>query len=56
MCNTVERCFWQTLRGIKGQAVPLLFCDRVSGLGQRVGGICLDLEWIKYTIKFLSHP
>lgn len=42
------------LRGTKGQTVPLLFCDRFSGLGQRMGEICLDLEWITHTIKFLS--
>lgn len=42
------------MRGTKGQTVPLLFCDRFSGLGQRMGEICLDLEWITHTIKFLS--
>lgn len=43
------------LRGTKGQTVPLLLCDSVSGLGQRVGEFCLDLEWITHTIKFLSE-
>lgn len=43
------------LRGTEGQTAPLLLCDGVSGLGQRVGELCLDLEWITHTIKFLSE-